>query len=272
MATISFDTARCNGCGICVEVCPMRLVRIENGRPKSIENPAGACIGCGQCLAFCPTGAFTLGDVRGGDCPPALGPDEIDSETFGRFLQGRRSIRAFTGRTVERGLVEKALAMAGHAPTGHNMRPVRWLVALDPARLKAIGEAVIEWMRGECARATPLASILNCPALVAAWDKGHDPVFRGAPHLVLAWYPGPKEMTMDSGAIAVTQLELAFAALGLGATWAGFVMIAGAASPAVREACGLNATDSILAGLFFGYPKYRPVKIPPRAPLETKWV
>ncbi|WP_211289865.1 hypothetical protein SPSIL_022750 [Sporomusa silvacetica DSM 10669] len=48
MITIS---SACTKCGICIEVCPMYILRMNENGPKLLSN---ACISCGHCVAVCP--------------------------------------------------------------------------------------------------------------------------------------------------------------------------------------------------------------------------
>jgi NAD-dependent dihydropyrimidine dehydrogenase PreA subunit len=59
--TLRLDSARCNGCGQCVAVCPHAVFRLENKR--SVLADRGACMECGACARNCEPGAI---EVRAG--------------------------------------------------------------------------------------------------------------------------------------------------------------------------------------------------------------
>jgi heterodisulfide reductase subunit A len=58
-------TAKCDGCGLCVDVCPYLALKLEeyqdNGRPhRRIVSDKALCKGCGLCEATCPKEGITV--------------------------------------------------------------------------------------------------------------------------------------------------------------------------------------------------------------------
>lgn len=55
------DMMRCVGCGACANVCPPRLISLEDaGEYRSIRFELGRCTYCGSCQEACPAQAVTL--------------------------------------------------------------------------------------------------------------------------------------------------------------------------------------------------------------------
>lgn len=52
-----FATSNCNGCGKCVEVCPLNNVTLFNGKPKWDKN----CTHCMACINSCPQKSIEYG-------------------------------------------------------------------------------------------------------------------------------------------------------------------------------------------------------------------
>jgi NAD-dependent dihydropyrimidine dehydrogenase PreA subunit len=56
--TLVLRPEACNGCGVCVDVCPHDVFRM-NGRAASIADRA-ACMECGACARNCATEAISV--------------------------------------------------------------------------------------------------------------------------------------------------------------------------------------------------------------------
>lgn len=60
MAKVTFNEDRCKGCGLCVSVCPKKIVVMSKDRlNKKGFHPATVlemdkCIGCAACATMCP--------------------------------------------------------------------------------------------------------------------------------------------------------------------------------------------------------------------------
>ncbi len=56
------DSRLCKGCGICVEICPRKALRMGGVVETGYRNPVleGECIGCRQCMWYCPDQAIVV--------------------------------------------------------------------------------------------------------------------------------------------------------------------------------------------------------------------
>ncbi|MFW6138345.1 MAG: mercury methylation ferredoxin HgcB [Spirochaetota bacterium] len=76
VVSLKLDTARCNGCGKCVEVCPRDVFKIESGKAFVINRDL--CIECGACALNCEQKAITVNEGVG--CASALMKSKLTGE------------------------------------------------------------------------------------------------------------------------------------------------------------------------------------------------
>lgn len=259
----------CVGCGLCVKVCPVGILRQSESGPSSLacgkDRPgAGAsprpvvptvaagrerhCILCGHCQAVCPVAALVhpgLADHDPGlpettDDPGGAGAGEglasgspagvCAASAFMELVARRRSCRHFKEAPLSRERLAGLCAAARFAPSGHNQRQVEWAVVESRRGMDAVLGLLAEWMDAEVRADTNLARGLNLAGALRAVGKGRDVVLRGAPHLVVAHAPRAGLTPREDALIACAHLDLAAQALGLGSCWCGYAMFALAAA------------------------------------------
>ena len=60
MATVTFNTDLCKGCGLCVDACPKGCLAIasdtinKKGYSPAVMTAPEKCIGCAFCATMCP--------------------------------------------------------------------------------------------------------------------------------------------------------------------------------------------------------------------------
>ena len=271
MTAILVNTDLCTRCNICSTVCITSIINPadEINLPRVAEEKAGMCIKCGHCEAFCPSQALLL-DFRPDDkenLPVDAGI--ISSGDMAFYLKKRRSVRHFTRNSVPREKILEVLDIASFAASGGNGQPVKWLVVHNPEKVKKIAGITIEWMKSLLDTAHPMSGYV--PMLISAWEKGHDVICRGAPHLLFAHIPEENHVAPVDAIIALTHFDLAAPAFGIGTCWAGFVALAASSYEPLQKELGLPAGRKCADAMMFGYPKYKVYGLPRRKPPEVTW-
>lgn len=66
MPETTFAEHFCKGCGLCVSVCPKKIIKLDVTRvnlkgyyPAIITN-MGECVGCAACAKMCPDSVITV--------------------------------------------------------------------------------------------------------------------------------------------------------------------------------------------------------------------
>lgn len=272
MAIFSVDTSRCRRDGACAAVCPVSIVDLPagGGPPQVPREKALWCIRCGHCEAACPHGALSL-DRPAGEAPALDEALRPAPEQAAQFLRSRRSVRRYRPDALPRDEIETILDVARYAPSGGNRQPVQWLVLHETARVRELARLTIEWVRGQTGSEQPALPPVYASYLLSAWERGEDPVCRGAPHLVVAFAHDEQRGAPVDCTIALSYLELAAHARGLGACWAGFVMMGLGGSEAVRQALGLPPRHRAHGAMMLGRPAERYYRIPKRNSAKVLW-
>lgn len=52
------DTNLCVACGACAKVCPLNIIKIEQGVFAKIDT--SKCVGCGKCAKTCPASVISI--------------------------------------------------------------------------------------------------------------------------------------------------------------------------------------------------------------------
>jgi len=267
----TLDKESCTSCGACTSECPIQIIKMDSGMPSIVEGGEKACINCGHCVTVCPTEAISLGAMPVGECEELRQLWRIPPEKMSQFLKGRRSIRTYDGRSVDKAQIERLIDIARYAPSGINRQPVNWAVIYDPENVKKLSGLVVEWMRSMVSEKSPIAESLRLERIVKAWDEGRDLVSRGAPHLIISYGLKDDPIAPQACTIALTYLELAALSMDMGTCWAGYVSMAVNMSAEVRKAAGLSSKASSFGAMMLGYPKFEYYSIPVRNKPHIIW-
>ena len=74
---VSIDQANCTGCGVCVDICPLDVIRMDEKGEKALVKYPEDCMACFNCELQCPEEAIDI------IFTPAYVPAVIKTETRG---------------------------------------------------------------------------------------------------------------------------------------------------------------------------------------------
>lgn len=56
--TVTVDSDKCIGCGECVDVCPVEVYELQEGKAVPVHEEE--CLGCESCVEVCEQNAITV--------------------------------------------------------------------------------------------------------------------------------------------------------------------------------------------------------------------
>jgi formate hydrogenlyase subunit 6/NADH:ubiquinone oxidoreductase subunit I len=278
---ITIDQEKCNGCGLCVEVCSDNNISIIDGKATvTKENSVFGCIACGHCMAICPTGAIQVN----GRC---LSPDDLFTlpekseaasyDSLLKLYQRRRSIREFKDKPVEQELIDKILAAASQAPMGLPPSDVSVLVLNGKEKVFKFSKDYCDYLESLKWMVSPWFLTLARPfwgkanadmfrdfirplinTYTGSMKKGENMVMYDAP-LALYFYGSPFTDPADP-IIACTYAMHAAESLGLGTCMLGGIHLfiqSGGAAKKFREKQGIHCKSREGLFLIIGHSKIK---------------
>lgn len=274
MPLFTVDDNLCVRDGFCARVCPTSIIEMAAGDagPVAVEGAETRCINCGHCVAVCPHAALSLERMPLEACLPLDADKVLGAGQAEQFLRSRRSIRCYRNKPVEREVLTRIIDMARYAPTGSNSQQVSWLVVDGREKLESLTGLAVGWMRHLVDEKDPMAERYGMRGIVQAWEGGIDIICRDAPALAVAHGPAVYPVMTIDCTIALTYLDLAASALGLGACWAGFFMIAAAHWPPLHEALDLPEGHKPFGAMMVGYPRHDYQRLPARKEASITWI
>jgi nitroreductase/NAD-dependent dihydropyrimidine dehydrogenase PreA subunit len=288
---VFIDAEMCVGCGLCVSVCARKLIVMEKG--KAFVAEPERCSACGHCKSVCPENAPRI---------PRYGPDAFD-EAPARgelpsprqlllFLRNRRSIRLFTGRTVERKTALSIIDAGRCAPTAQNRQALCYAVVLGRQNVEALRSLAISVLLEQAdILERALDEEKRNPGILSAEErrfkdyppawrfmaelrkKGIDPLFHDAPAVIVCHVDplGSLHPEVEAG-MAMMQMALMTESMGLGSCFCALLDYAVGHSPELKEYLGIPSGHISPVSFMLGYPAVRYKRLPARNPAAINWL
>ncbi len=295
--TVRINPELCNGCGLCVRVCPKNTLSLEDGRAVITGKES---MNCGHCAAVCPTEAIKVDALDKHALEFAtfhtadiwLKPGTFDVGFLVQLLRSRRSCRNFKDKQVECRLLEDLARIGATAPSGSNCQP--WSFALLEDRYKVIklADMIGDFYR----RLNKMASNVLLRELMALFGKrelklysrqhmatvaealdlweatGKDPLFHGAPALMVIGADKNASCPAEDSLLAAANILLAAHCMGLGSCLIGFAVEAISRDRQIRHWLGFNDSQAVYAVIALGYPNEKYQRLAQRMPISMHYV
>ena len=252
-ANFKVDTAKCTGCGLCLNVCPGNMVggdvlRMENGHPVMTDQTKfgwQGCWKCQHCLAICPTGAVSVLGVSADNVSEK--PGSAIQEELPKLMKYRRSCRAFKKENVDSETIDAILDAVGTVPTGGNNQRLEFSVVYSREAMRKVYRAVF----GDERQLSFFESEKNDDlSALRLYD---------APHLFIA-HKAAKERFRDGDLVemglATSYFELLANACGLGTVISTYSAELLAKNKEVRCLLNIPYDHRFMTVVGFGYPQY----------------
>eukprot|EP00727_Mastigamoeba_balamuthi_P002170 m51a1_g11950 hypothetical protein (266) ;mRNA; r:751595-752676 len=202
---IVIDPEQCVRCNQCVRDCStFALSSGTDGSTPHLSEPQN-CLECYHCVSVCPTGALSFKSVDPERVLPVLKKEQrATPEQVAALVRERRSTRRFSKTPLGHDVIMTLLRRVAPAPSGHNVRAVRWMVIETPAVIEDLKRHTIEALR-QCA------------------TDGQNVLTRDAPHILVAYVTEGGRVEDIDVTVALETAELVASSMGLGTCWNGLL-------------------------------------------------
>ena len=277
--TTIIDQEKCNGCELCVKVCPSETISMQGGKAAVTGDRS---LQCGHCVAVCPVDAvkvaaidsqslcFNNFDLKNQWLPPGA----FDISSLVQLMASRRSCRNYTEQTVDRSVLEDLVKIGTTAPSGTNCQ--HWTFTILPERTAVVelAQQIASFFKrlnreAEKTLKRKALKLIGKPALahyyrdyyqsvkdgLVAWEQHQrDLLFHGATAvIVVASKPGGS-CPMEDAMLATQNILLAAHSMGLGSCLVGFAVEAIRNAPALKQFIGIPDAETVYAVIALGYP------------------
>jgi len=279
-------TARCTGCGICVEACPGFVLEMRDKKASIVRGDW--CIGCGHCGAVCPVAAIKHEASRAGKGLRLKSP--LTPRQIMHLLRERRSVRAYRRKPVPKKVLQQLIEAGRYAPTGRNSQNVCYVVLQSPDEITQLREMTIAfyakifgWVKnrlgaflfglfaGRRTVAYLRDSIPKLEHVKELIDQGEDCLFYDAPALLVVHAEAWDTCSAFNGAVALYNCSLMAHTLGIGCCFNGYLQGAINNDRRIRRWLGIPSDHRCFGAMTLGYQKIKYHNLVERDPVPVAW-
>jgi len=263
---------KCNGCGLCVKVCPYQTIAMEEKKAVIVGQ---ASMHCGHCEAVCPTGAIKV------ECLSLISPNTDGApkmyQELVSIMHNRRSCRNYKSKPVNRETLEDLVTCGILAPSGTNSQ--KWTFTIVSSRsdimtlAKSIGNFFRQTNKLAKSRTVRLISKIfmddslgkyyreHLQTVEEALDnfdkKGIDHLFHGAPAAIIISTKPNTSTPVEDALMASQNIVLSAEALGLGTCLIGFAVEAMSRDKKINTLVGIPPEEKVHSVIAIGHPSIK---------------
>ncbi len=296
MYKIEINPELCNGCRICIKICPARAFSLVNNTAVL----TGECtFACDHCAAACPQAAiktqfpgFELCHITTISDPTALATTPAPPEKIVTLMRFRRSCRLYTDREISRGTLTDLVNIASTAPSGTNSQQWTFSIIDNRSRITGFGTEIaayykklnriakLKWLRKTlqlCGKPELDHYYREYYELIKEgldlwYEKDEDRLFHGAPALIFIGARANASCPGEDALLATQNILLAAESMGLGTCLIGFAVEAMRRDGKIQRTLNIPATEKIYSVIALGHPAikfHRPTK---RRKISINWI
>ncbi len=276
---IEINGELCTGCGLCVKICPARVLSMNKGKAGVKED---CSLNCGHCEAICPEGAVNVHALDRDAlklstiqvCDEWLDYGSFDRSALIQLMRSRRSCRAFTGESPDRNILEDLVRIGITAPSGSNAQRWTFTILDNRSAVIELTEGVARFMRRLNGMAERRLSRLFSKVFMKdrlgiyyreyyemvkeslrEWEEnGTDRLLFGAPAVIVVGMKPGASCPCEDALLASQNILLAAHAMGLGTCLIGFAVEAIKHDSRIKEIIGIPEEERVYAVIAIGIP------------------
>ena len=279
---------KCNGCGLCFEVCPSFVLEITQG--KSCVVRGDWCIGCGHCGAVCPEEAIIFSTSMIERHPQPNVRSAASPETLELLFRERRSIRLYEKEPIPEHVLRKILDVGRLAPTGNNSQNVRYVALqssdeIDQLRKMTLsfyekifsriknpfGAFMLRLIAGRRVMESLRESLPKMEHARKLIEQGKDCLFYHAPVVVIAHAGSWDTCSAFNCSTALYNCSLMAQTLGVGCCFNGYLVSAVNHDWKIKKWLNVPHDHRCFAAMTLGYQKIRFQALVERESPKVQW-
>jgi len=294
---IKIDPKLCNGCGLCINVCPSETISIIN---KIAQITGEQSLTCGHCIAICPMDAISLRNLEF---------ETIDFKTFTyenkwikhghfeiseliRLMLSRRSCRNFKDENVDKNILEDLIKIGTTAPSGSNCQDWTFTVIPTKKDVAILGEKIgkfftkLNKMSENIILRKGMALLGNKKlqfyyenyyesvkeTIERYENEGIDKLFHGATAVIMVGGLKGSSCPSEDALLATQNILLGAHSIGLGTCLIGFAVSAIANDSKLKKDLGIHKNEAIYSVIALGYPNEKFKKLTVRKKIIPKYI